>query len=324
MALTVKKADGGNVTLGTARKQNITGVGDAAAGSMQSSAPAWDVSLGQGTINQTPGAPVVGQAASTELGNTTLNPGGGGVGGGGEADPDAALRAKLIKEILGKRGAIEEAYNALFADLDALINERSGELEADYTGQLGRAADQFADVLPTIDNSYAAIGSYDSTQRGDSRGEAKDGYDDTVETIGKNKEDDFAKLGQYDKETRAKFNADKKAANRYIDSAEDTTDVDALRGANNNLDTNLSQTEVTRASLGTNASAANSIRSMTADNGRSDEALAALDSIIKGSMPTEVKDAAVEAAVSSGIISEKDKKKVQAGYGNVYAEQQEL
>lgn len=321
MALTVGTAKPVNLTLGEARKKNITGVSDASG--MQPTAPRYNVTLGQGTINQTPGV----QVQVPDAGATTTNTDTGtftGGSGGGEVDPDAAARAQLIEQLLAKRDQIEQAYAALFGDLDSLIKEREGELEADYAAQLGKASDQFADVLPTIDASYAALGSYDSTQRGDSREDANVGYQDTVDTIGKNKDKDMEELGRYRKESRAKFAADKESALRYVDSAKDTTDVDALRGAKNNLDTNLSQTKVTRAGLGTGASASKELKGLTADNGRSNEALTALDSIIKSSMPDAVKDAAVEAVAASGAISEEDKKKVQSQYGNVYAEQQAL
>ncbi len=273
------------------------------------------------------------QVTANPMDFLTIGGGGGGTSvgatttGGSQAaavDPAVARRAALLNELMGRRSAVDEAYNALFGDLDTLLRSRAGELETQYGGQLKKAGEEFADVLPTIDASYAALGSYDSTQRGDSRGKAKKGYEDTVATIGQNKAKDEAALGQYGKESRAKFQADKDAALRYIDSSAGTTDEGALRDAKNNLDTNLSQTGVTRASLGTDASAQQSLRSMTADNGRFQAAIDSLDAIVKSSMPTDVKQAAVTAVTNSAGLSDEDKKKVQAQYGNVYAEQATL
>lgn len=262
----------------------------------------------------------IGSPAGTTLGATTT--------GGGTApaavDPSVARRNALVALMSGKRSAIDEAYNALFGDLETLLQSKAGELETQYGGQLKKAGEQFADVLPTIDSSYAALGSYDSTQRGDSRGKAQKGYEETVSTIGQNKTKDQAALGQFGNESRAKFQADKDAALRYIDSAAGTTDEGAVREANNNLDTNLSQTGVTRATLGTSGSAAEKIKGMTADNGRFQAAIDSLDAIVKSSMPTDVKAAAVTAVTNSAGLSDEDKAKVQAQYGNVYAEQATL
>lgn len=258
-----------------------------------------------------------GGGAGTVMGSTT-----------GTADTgsgtDAAKRAALIQAILSKKDAVQQAYDALFGGLDTLLKARSGELDTQYGDQLKKASTEFADVLPTIDASFAALGSYDSTQRGDNRAKAQSGYEDTVKTIGANKEKDQAALGQYGRESRAKFQADKDAALRYINSAQDTTDVNALQDAQNNVDTNLSQAGVTKATLGTDASAAKEVRGLTSDNGRFQAAIDSLDAIVKSSMPDSVKQAAVKAVTDAGGLSDEEKKKVQAQYGNVYAEQQAL
>ena len=241
---------------------------------------------------------------------------GSGAGGTGSAALLAALRSK--------RSAIDEAYNALFSDLDTLLKARAGELDTQYGDQLKKAGQDFADVLPTIDQSFAALGSYDSTQRGDNRAKAQKGYEDTVKTIGSNKEKDMASLGQLGIKNRAEIQADREAANRYIDSAANTTDENALREANNNLDTNLSKAKVTRATLVPGASASQSIKDMTADNGRFQSAIDSLDAIFKSSMPDSVKQAALTAVTTAGGLSDEEKKKAQVQYGNVYAEQSAL
>lgn len=260
------------------------------------------------------------------LGATTDLTGGGTTGGTTTptVDPEAAKRAALIDQLTGHTGDVQAAYDALFNDLNTLLQSRRDALNTQYDKQLKTASQNFTDVLPTIDQSFAALGSYDSTQRGDNRAKAEKGYQDTVSTIGDNKNKDLSALGQYGKESRAKFQADKESAQRYIDSAKNTTDVNALQSANNNLDTNLSQAKVTDATLGTDASAAKDLQGRTSDNGRFQAAMDALDSVIKSSMPSDVKAAAVTAVSNAAGLSEADKKKVQAQYGNVYAQQQAL
>ncbi len=244
--------------------------------------------------------------------------------GDSTADPDAALRNQLRGKISGRSGEIDKAYNSLFSALDELLRSRDSELETQYGGQLKSAADSYAEALPQIDSSYAALGSYDSTQRGDARGKAKTGFESTTKTIGENKNKDKAALGQYGKEQRAKFTADRDSAKRAIASSATTTDVDALRGLSNDLDSNLSQTGVTRATLGTDGQAAKELSGLTQDNGRYQAAVDALESIIKSSMAGDMRDAAVEAITNSSGLSDEEKKKVQAQYGNTYAEQAAL
>lgn len=244
--------------------------------------------------------------------------------GSGTADPDVAQRNMLKGRIGGRAPEIEAIYNALFGELDNLVKSRDSELESEYGGQLKKASDSYTEAIPQIDASYAAVGAYDSTNRGDARKKADTGFKDTTETIGKNKQTDKAKLGQYSTENRAKFSADKASALRAINSANETTDVGALRGLDNDLAGNISQAGVTRATLGSDGSARGEVSRLTGDNGRFQSAVNALDSIIKSSMSGAVKEAAVKAVTDAGGLSDEEKKKVQETYGNVYAEQQAL
>lgn len=261
------------------------------------------------------------------------NPGGGGSTGGSTGgtrlaapsapvDPDAAERAALKGSIKSRAGDIEAIYNALFGDVDNVIRTRDAELTQQYGGQRKKATEQFTEALPVIDQSYAALGSYDSTQRGDSRGKAKKGYEDTLGTIGSNERTDKDKLGQYGNEQRAKIGADKASAQRNLGRVDETSDVGALRSMRNEIETNLDTAGVTRAQLGTGGR--QQVAQLTGDNGRFDAAVNALDSILKSSLGSDVKQAAVKAVTDSAGLSEDEKQKVQAQFGNVYAEQAAL
>lgn len=237
---------------------------------------------------------------------------------------DAAMRTKLRGELKGKGGDLESVYNSLFGDLDNLVRSRDSELETQYGGQLDKAADTYATALPQIETSYAAIGAADSTDTSDAKTGAKKGFDETTKTIKTNKETDKAKLGQYANEQKAKFTTDKESAARNIGRADETTDVDALRSMRNDVEGNIDTAKTTRATLGTDEGARGTVSQLTADNGRFDAAVTALDSIIKSSMSGSVKDAAVQAVTDSAGLNDEEKKKIQQTYGNVYAEQAAL
>lgn len=240
------------------------------------------------------------------------------------ADPDAAIRTALRNEIGARGGEVDAVYGSLFGDLDNLLRTRDSELTTQYGTQRGKAGEQYAEALPVIDQSFAALGSYDSTQRGDKRGQAKKGFEDTVSTIGANEASDKGKLGAYGAEQRAKFNADKESAKRNVARAGETTDVGALRTMRNDLESNLGTAGVTRATLTPEGTARKQLESLTSNAGRYEAAVSALDSIIKSSMASDVKAAAVEAVTNSAGLSDEEKKKVQEQYGNVYAEQAAL
>lgn len=247
-----------------------------------------------------------------------------GNGGGGTVDKDAATRAKLRARIAASGQGIDAAYQDLFGQLENLIKSRDAQLEEQYGKQFKTASDTYAASIPDIENSYAAIGASDSTDQADAKTKADKGFQDTTATIGENKAKDKAALGQYDLEQKAKIGADKAAAQQAVSSAGDTTDVSSLLSLANGLDTNLSNTGVTKATLAPDASAQQDITSLTADNGRYQSAIDALDSVIKSSMSGATKAAAVKAITDSSGLSEAEKKKVNDLYGNVYSEQAAL
>ncbi len=256
---------------------------------------------------------------------------GGGTGGGtgtalstAAVDPNIAIRKALQAEIQARGGDVESVYASLFGELDNLVKTRDAELEGEYGNQFKKAADTYAGALPEIETSYAAIGASDSTDQSDAKGKAKSGYEETTRVIGKNKADDKAKLGAYKNEQTAKVTTDRDTARRNVGRAGETTDVDALRTMRNDLETNIGNANVTKATLGSDGQARRDVSGLTADAGRYDQAINALDSIIKSSMSGSVKEAAVKAIADNSGLSEEEKTKVNQQYGNVYAEQAAL
>lgn len=241
-----------------------------------------------------------------------------------EVDPDAAERAALKGAIKGRASEIDTVYDQLFGNLEALLKSRDADLTTQYGGQRGRASKEFTEALPQIDSSYAAIGSYDSTQRGDARGKATEAHASTQKTIGENEKADRAKLGQYGNETRTKLSTTRDSAKRNVARVDETSDVGALRGFRNDLESNLDNARVTGSTLTSDGQARKDLEALTGDNGRGDAAINALDAVLKSSLPNDVKAAAVQAVTTSAGLSDEEKKRVDQTYGNVYAEQQAL
>lgn len=246
--------------------------------------------------------------------------GGGGYGAVAPVDPNAAVRKQLRGDITGRGAELQAIYDAIFGDLDSLLRDKAAKVESEYGDQFKQAASQYAASIPTISNSYASVGAADSTDNADAKTKAKQGFDETNVTIGKNKEKDLSSIGQYGNEQRAKFTADKDSLNRNIARAGETEDVDALRGMRNDIESGIGNASVARAQLGTDAGARGELSRLTADNGRFAAASNALDQIIKSSMSGAVKEAAVKSIVDNAGLSDTDKEKVKLQYGNVYNE----
>lgn len=237
---------------------------------------------------------------------------------------EAAERTALRNEIMGYGGELQDVYGSLFGNLDKLVKTRDAELESQYGEQFGKASKQYTSAIPEIETSYAALGAADSTDNTYAKNDAKAGFEDTTKTIGKNKSEDKAKLGQYSQEQRTKFEVDKDNARKQVDRAGQTEDVSALRSMRNALEESLGAARVTGATLGTDKGAKGELSRLTQDAGRFEAATSALDSILKSAMSGSVKAAAVKAVVDNAGLSQEEKDKVDQMYGNVYAEQAAL
>lgn len=254
--------------------------------------------------------------------------GGGSIGGGSasaaqimaaqqEAERMAQVRA-LRDAISGRRGDVESAYKLLFGDLDRLARDRASDVERTAGENINKLTEQYTASLPGIESSYAALGAGDSTDTRDAKIGAKTGYESGVKEVGKNKESDLAKIGNYVGETKAGFDADRASILRMIGRVGDTEDLGDLRAARNSVEDKLDSAKAGRAKLNTDEGARGQLSKITDDAGRFDSIKAALDNVMNSSMSGGVKAAAVQAISNSSDLTDEDKQKIKLQYGNVY------
>lgn len=237
-----------------------------------------------------------------------------------------AERGKLRGDIHARVNDLNALYNQLFGNLDNVAAERARELEDNYGEQLGKAAQKYADGVSTIENSYAALGSGDSTDRTYAKNSAKSGFEETNKQIKKNKEEDLAKLGNYVEGTKAKWRADHESANRLNGRADEVKDLTELRGGRNSIEDKIGNVKADIGNMNTESGARGKLTELTGDGGRSDSLSSALDSILKSSLGGGMKEAAVDtignaAGANKGQIDE-IKKKNAAQFGDAYTAQQ--
>lgn len=305
MAVTLGKSKEQELTLGTPQQGSVSaGTPGQGSVSMSTYVPNWQIT-GDNTISDVGYGDAAAATTPTKL----------------TASQIAASKASKTRGDIRNRGAeLNAIYNALFGDLDTLLKARSGELETQYGKQFEDAAKSYASSIPTIQNSYAAIGAADSTDTSDAKDNAKDAFDTTNRTIGENKTKDLTAVGQYGREQRAKIQADQDALNYNLGQLDSTTDQGALDSMRGDVESRIGSANTTRATLGTDGTARNELSALTADNGRFESASNALDSLLKSSMSGAVKQAAVKSIVDNAGLSDDDKQKINMQYGNVYNE----
>lgn len=310
-------------TFDNTKKSGVSGIPiQGSTGSLQGSAPKI-----QGSAPKLQGSSPALQSTANPMNYLNVAPAAGAGGGVGGAvyDPVAAAAAaarnklnSLRGGVQGKRGAVQAAYDALFGDLDILSRDRAAEIERKTGENINKLTEGYTSSIPQIQSSYAALGADNSTDTRDAKIKAKSGYDDSIKQVGEQKESDLAKVGQYGRENKAKFGADRDSIFRLIDQAAQSEDEGDIRNASNEIDNRLGQATATRATLGTDAGARGQLSAITADAGRFDSIKASLDNIMSSSLAGGVKAAAVEAATTAAGISDEDKQKIKLQYGNIY------
>jgi hypothetical protein len=241
-----------------------------------------------------------------------------------QAAKDAKERGGLQNTITLTAQELQAAFDAIFGNLDNLLKARAGEVESGYGEKFNQIANDFAASLPAIEGSYAAVGADSSTDLRDANIKADEGFKKANKELETNKQGDLAKVGQYGIEQKAKYAADRDSVNRVASRVGEVQDLGELRQTRNDFENKLGSVRADMGTLNTDEGARGKLSELTGDNGRFDSVKNALDSIVKGSMSGAVKEAAVKAVADSAGLSDEDKKKIQAQYGNTFAEQAAL
>lgn len=241
-----------------------------------------------------------------------------------QAAKDAKERGGLQNTITLTAQELQAAFDAIFGNLDNLLKARAGEVESGYGEKFNQIANDFAASLPAIEGSYAVVGADSSTDLRDANIKADEGFKKANKELETNKQGDLAKIGQYGIEQKAKYTADRDSVNRVAGRVGEVQDLGELRQTRNDFENKLGSVRADMGTLNTDEGARGKLSELTGDNGRFDSVKNALDSIVKGSMSGAVKEAAVKAVADSAGLSDEDKKKIQAQYGNTFAEQAAL
>lgn len=241
-----------------------------------------------------------------------------------QAAKDAKERGGLKNTITLTAQELQAAFDAIFGNLDNLLKARAGEVESGYGEKFNQIANDFAASLPAIEGSYAAVGADSSTDLRDANIKADEGFKKANKELETNKQGDLAKIGQYGIEQKAKYTADRDSVNRVAGRVGEVQDLGELRQTRNDFENKLGSVRADMGTLNTDEGARGKLSELTGDKGRFDSVKNALDSIVKGSMSGAVKEAAVKAVADSAGLSDEDKKKIQAQYGNTFAEQAAL
>jgi hypothetical protein len=225
-----------------------------------------------------------------------------------EAAKKAAEEAKK-QEVMGYTSKmINNAiglYGKLFGNVKGAAKSQLNTLDKRYNQEVGGLTDQFNQELPKIGRAYAARGTYDSSYRNDSEGEATTGFNNQLQDIGTQREQDAAKIGEYVAGQEADINANKGLLRKMLAELPNVESLDELTSLKRDIDKQYAMIE---ANIGKNQSQeayTQKLNAIAPSGDRMAGLQSTLTNIVNGAAPGALKRAVAQQIIgSSGLTKD--------------------
>lgn len=206
--------------------------------------------------------------------------------------------SKMINNAIG-------LYGKLFGNVKGAAKSQLGKLDERYGNEVSGLTQQFNQELPKIGRAYAARGTGESSYRSDAEGEATTGFNNQLQDIGTQREEDAAKIGQYVATQEADINANKGLLSKMLADLPNVQSLDELTQLKRDID---KQYALIEASIGGNQSQeayTQKIGQIAPSADRMPALQATLTNIVNGAAPGALKKAvAAQIIGSSGLTKD--------------------
>jgi hypothetical protein len=213
-------------------------------------------------------------------------------GGGGTSAADAAAAAQAAAQaaaagrardaITGLAHSILGVYDSLYGNVNQAGADQANQVNSKYDTENTGLTNEFNQEFPTIGNSFAARGAYDSSYRQDAEGNAQQSFQDQLGQQQQGRNTDLAKIGQFVAQNRAGLDANKQGVNAILEHIGGTTDVNELSQIQNAIQQKLIDAQGQSASLGTQGGYLSQIQAIAPTQNQTASLQANLKSIIQG------------------------------------------
>lgn len=250
-------------------------------------------------------APAYGQRLSSPGARTSAGvvaPSGGQAAGGASASDIAAQQqaaevAGLRNEIISRRQRANSIFDALTGAVNALAQEKRGQLDAQFNQNTQRATEDYVTKGDELNNVYAARGLGDSSYRINAADLAGRDYQRTTQDLGSQHEQGLAQTGAEASGTQAQIGADRGSVNNI--NLDELTDVTSLRDLRSQIDDRIRKAEVQQSQFGTDAGFRGKLDQIAPYNGSNDALKSALNGLIQSATPKPVKDKLANSIIST-------------------------
>lgn len=206
--------------------------------------------------------------------------------------------SKMINNAIG-------LYGKLYGNVKGAAKSQIGKLDERYGNEVSGLTQQFNQELPKIGRAYAARGTGESSYRSDAEGEATTGFNNQLQDIGTQREEDAAKIGQYVATQEADIKGQKGLLQKLLQELPNVESLDELTQLKRDIDKQYSQIESAIAGNQSQEAYGQKISQIAPSAERLPALQATLTNIINGAAPGALKKAVASQIIgSSGLTKE--------------------
>lgn len=245
------------------------------------------------------------------LGASTSTPG---LAGDPTAAANAAKAAQLRGNITNLVNSAKDIFNSRYGLVDQAAADQSGKLGERYASESGDITKQAVDQSNQAGGAFAARGTRDSSDYGNTVDTIKAGADKQIKDLGTELEDNRSKIGAWAASEKSKFDAEKGGMDAIVSHLAESTDPEELTTIRNQIDAKLAELKAGAADYNTNAQNKSTLDAIAPSGQRAQQLVTTLSSIVKSSADPGLKRTIAERLVNSANLSADDAQRLLNGF----------
>lgn len=265
----------------------------------------------------------IGDYNTNVLGASTNTPGlATGGSGTSEAAANAAKAAALRGNITGLVNQTKDIFNSRYGLVDKAAADQTDSLNSRFGAESGDIAKQVTDDSNQAGGAFAARGTRDSSDYGNTVDTIKAGGEKQVRDLGQELSDNLSKVGSFASSEKSKFDAEKSGLDAIVSHLAESTDPDELTTIRNQLDAKITELQGGAADYNTNAQNKQALEQVAPSGKRAQQLVTTLQSIVGSSADPGLKKTIAERLVQSANLNPDDADKLLQQFSGQIDDQQ--
>ena len=232
---------------------------------------------------------------------------------GGTSAADAAKAAALRSNITSLVNSAKDIFNSRYGLVDKAAADQSGQLNSRFASESQDITNQATDQSNQAGGAFAARGTRDSSDYGNTVDTIKTGATKQINDLGTELQDNLSKVGGWAAGEKSKFDAEKGGLDAIVSHLAESTDPTELTNIRNTIDAKIAELNAGATDYNTNAQNRSALEQIAPSGQRAQQLVTTLGSIVKSAADPGLKKTIAERLVGAANISAEDADKLLAG-----------